>query len=35
VLQWLKNLTAAAQVAEEVWVQAPAQHSRLKDPEPS
>ena len=29
--QWVKNLTAAAQVAVELQVQSPAQHSGLKD----
>ena len=32
VEQWVKNLTAAAQVAAEVWVLSSAQHSGLKDP---
>ena len=32
VAQWIKNLTAAAQVAVEAQVQSPAQHSGLKDP---
>ena len=31
VAQWVKNLTAAAQVTVEVRVQSPAQHSELKD----
>ena len=30
--QWVKNLTAAAQVTAEVWVLSSAQHSGLKDP---
>ena len=30
--QWVKNPTAAAQVAVEVWVQSLAQGSGLKDP---
>ena len=30
--QWVKDLTAAAQVAAEVWVQFPAWHSGLKGP---
>ena len=29
--RWVKNLTAAAGVAGEVWVQAPAWYSELKD----
>ena len=33
VVQWVKNLTAVAQVTEEVWVQSPTWHSVLKDPE--
>ena len=32
VAQWVKNSTAAAWVAVEVWVQSPAWHSGLKDP---
>ena len=32
VAQWVKNLTAAAQVAAEAQVQSPAQGSVLKDP---
>ena len=31
VVQWVKNLTVAAQVTVEVWVQFPAQCSELKD----
>ena len=31
MLQWVKNLTAAAQAAVEVQVQSPAQRSGLKD----
>jgi len=31
MMQWVENLTAAAQVAVEVWVQSPAQPSGLKD----
>ena len=31
VVQWVKNLTAAAQVAMEGWVQSLAQRSGLKD----
>ena len=31
VVQWVKNPTAADQVAVEAWVPSPAQHSRLKD----
>ena len=31
VAQWVKNLTATAQVAAEAWVQFPAQCGRLKD----
>ena len=31
VVQWVKNLTAAARVTEEAQVHAPAQHSGLKD----
>ena len=30
MVQWVKNLPAMAQVAEEMWVQSPAQHSGLK-----
>ena len=30
MVQWVKNLTAVAQVALEVWVWSPAQHSGLK-----
>ena len=30
MVYWIKNLTAAAQVTAEAWVQAPAQHSRLR-----
>ena len=30
MIQWVKNPTAAASVAAEVWVQSPAQHSGLK-----
>ena len=30
--QWVKNLTAEAQVTAESWVQSPAQHSGLKYP---
>ena len=30
--QWVKNLTAAAWVAVEVWVRSPVQHSGFKDP---
>ena len=30
--QWIRNLTAAAQVTEELWVQSPAQHRALEDP---
>ena len=29
--QWVKNLTAVAQVTVEVWIRSPAQCSRLKD----
>ena len=32
VVQWVTNLTAAAQVAAEVWVQSPAQCTWLKVP---
>ena len=32
MVQWLKNVTAAAWVTAEVWVQSPAWHSALKDP---
>ena len=32
VAQWIKSLTAAAQVSAEVWVQASAECSGLKDP---
>ena len=32
VLQWVKNLTAAAWVTAEAQVQSPAQHSELRDP---
>ena len=32
MIQWVKTLTAGAWVAEEVWVQPPAQHLGLKDP---
>ena len=32
VARWVKNLTAAAQVKAEAWVQSLAQCSRLKDP---
>ena len=32
VALWVKNPTAAAQVAAEVWVWSPAQHSGLRDP---
>jgi len=32
VVQWVKNLTPAALVAVEVWVQSPARWSGLKDP---
>ena len=32
MVQWVKTLTAGAWVAEEVWVQPPAQHLGLKDP---
>ena len=28
---WVKNPTAVAQVAAELWVRSPAQHSGLKD----
>ena len=31
MVQWLKNVTAAAWVTAEVWVQSPAWHSGLKD----
>ena len=31
MVQWVKNPTAAAQVAVEVLVQSPAQHNGLKD----
>ena len=31
MMQWVKSLTAVAQVALEVWVQSPALHSGLKD----
>lgn len=30
--QWVNNLTTAAQVAAEVWIQFLAQHSELKNP---
>ena len=33
VVQWVKNLTAVAQVAVETQVQSPAQHCGLKDQE--
>ena len=29
--EWVKNPTAVAQVAAEVWVGSPAQYSELKD----
>ena len=29
--QWVKNLTLAAQVTVEAWIQSPAQHSGLRD----
>ena len=32
VAQWVKDLTAVAQVTEEAQVWSPAQHSGLKDP---
>lgn len=32
MMQWGKNLTAAAVVAAEALVQAPARHSGVKDP---
>ena len=32
MVQWVKNLTAAAWVAEEAHVQSPAQRSGLRDP---
>ena len=32
VVQWVKNLTAAARATAEEWVQSPARHSGLKDP---
>ena len=32
VVQWIKNLTAVAQVAVEAWVQSLAWHSGLKEP---
>ena len=32
MVQWVKNLTPAAQVAVEVWVQSPARCRGLKDP---
>ena len=32
MMQWVKNLTAAAQVTVEAWVQSPAWSSGLKDP---
>ena len=32
VVQWVKNSTSAAQVAAEVQVQSPNQHSGLKGP---
>ena len=28
--QWIKNLTAVAQVAAEIWIQSPTWYSRLK-----
>ena len=31
MVHWVKSPTAEAQVAAEVWVQSPAQHSGLKD----
>ena len=31
MVQWVKNLTAVAQVALEAQVQSPAQHGELKD----
>ena len=31
MMQWVKSLTAVAQVALEVWAQSPALHSGLKD----
>ena len=31
MVQWVKNLTAVAQVTTEAWVQSLAQHSGLKD----
>ena len=31
VVRWIKNLTAVAQVAEEVWIQSPAWSSGLED----
>ena len=31
--QWVKNLTAAAWVDVEVWIQSPAGYSALKEPE--
>ena len=31
VAQWVKNLTVAAQVTAEAWVQSPAWYSGLKD----
>lgn len=32
VVQWVKNMTAVAQVAAEAWVRSPAPCSELKDP---
>ena len=32
MVQWVKNATAVAQAAAEVWVQSLAEHSGLKDP---
>ena len=32
MVRWVKNLTAAAQVATKVWVRSPAPQSGLKDP---
>ena len=31
MVQWVKNLTAVAQISTEVQVQSPAQHSGVKD----
>ena len=34
MVQWIKNLTVAALVAMDAWIQPPAQHNELKDPLP-